>query len=263
MQATIYSNAPNATYAYTKQGFFRRQFDCNGTKGQFAFDVVFGIFLPMLCFIFDPLFFHTWLIDDALFGGFQLFAYGVAGIEIITLLLWLLQKQLPQGAGKIYGSLLLAGGLFSFALGIILLPFTIIGLMFLIGILGFVPFFTGFVFWRNGIRALKQAGWGIDFENVFLAIVLGGIFALGAPFAFQLTVWHSTEKWIQQISEDDPKANLAIKQMKAFNYITGYTERELRKACSRDRRSMTRTDRLDNAFKEITGKESFERNRDY
>ena len=88
MQATNYPNVSNANYVYAKPRFFKQQFDYNVTNAQRGFDVSFGIVLPILCFIFDPIFFHGLLIPDALFGSFQLFAYGVAIIEIPALTLW-------------------------------------------------------------------------------------------------------------------------------------------------------------------------------
>ncbi len=256
MQTMIYSNVPNANFVYTKPKFFRRQFSEYATKKQFAFDIVFGIVLPILCFVFDPIFFHSLISNvDALFGNFQLFAYGVGAIEIITLTLWLFQKSYPQGVGKVYGSLMLAGSLFSFALGIILLPFTIIGLIFVIGILGFIPFLTGFVFWRNGIRALKQGGWDIHADNLLLAVIAGGIFAIGAPLFFQWRVWKLTSQCVYRIKTAHPKAEKAKSQMKAFSYITGYVERQLKSAYKSEYyKTDGRKTRLFDAYMEITGK---------
>jgi len=256
MQATIYSNVPNATYVYTKPKFFRRQFSEYVTKKLFGFDVTFGIVLPILCFIFDPIFFHSWFSGiDALFGSFQLFAYAVGAIEIITLSLWLFPRFYPRGIGKVYGSLMLAGAIFSFTLGIILLPFTLFGLFFIIGILGFVPFLTGFVFLRNGIRALKQGGWDIDTDNLLLAIIAGSIFAIGGPLFFQWRVWKLTPRWINQIKVERPNAERAKSQMKAFNYITGYMGKEIKNSYkSVSCQNMGCKYRLFNAYMEVTGK---------
>jgi len=35
-------------------GFWSRQFDASPTSGQVAFDVVFGLLMPLLCFYLDP-----------------------------------------------------------------------------------------------------------------------------------------------------------------------------------------------------------------
>lgn len=276
MQTNIYSNTANTNPFYTKPGFFKRQFDMNVTGGQKGFDITFGLIMPILCLMFDPLFFKSWFIEYGWFGDFQLFAYGVAAIEIITFVLWMFPRQHPQVIGKVYGSIMLAGGIFSFILGIILLPFTLIGMLFIIGFLGFVPFLTAFVFWRNGFRAMKHGGWDARRVNPFKAVVLASVFALVAPFFFQWRVWQSTENWIEQIKENRPNARQAKLQMKVFSYMTNYTTLELKKAyhdvsCESDieydcRESYPeryeggrniQKERLYNAYIEITGNEPF------
>lgn len=264
MQTNICSNTQSANCFYAKPGFFKRQFDMNVTGRQDGFDITFGFVMPILCFILDPLFFKSWFIEYGWFGDFQLFAYSVAAIEIITLFLWMFPKQHPQGIGKVYGSIMLAGGVFSFVLGIILLPFTLVGILFIIGFLGFIPFLTAFVFWRNGIRAIRHGGWDVNSDNIILGIVLGGVFALIAPLFFQWRVWQSTENWIEQIKENRPNANQAIIQMKVLNYITAYEEKELRKSFYDEYyKSYARKELLLNAYLEVTGKTSIGNNRSF
>jgi hypothetical protein len=60
-------------------------------------------------------------------------------------------------ASALLGDVLLAGGIFSFLLGLALLPFSLMGLLILIGIFGFTPFITSFVFFRNARRCWLQS----------------------------------------------------------------------------------------------------------
>jgi hypothetical protein len=53
------------------------------------------------------------------------------------------------------GGILIAGGIFSLAVGVRILPYTLIGLIVLIGAAGFTPFLTAFVYFRSGVRAFK------------------------------------------------------------------------------------------------------------
>jgi hypothetical protein len=137
--------------AINNQGFWQRQFSANVTRQQMIFDVIMGIFAPLLCIILDPVVFN-----ELLSSSLKL-AYIIIGLEIVTLALWLIfGTHLKLFAGFI-GGILLSGALFALVIGIFLLPLSFLGLIFIIGILGFTPFLTAFVFFRNGVRVLEQA----------------------------------------------------------------------------------------------------------
>jgi hypothetical protein len=57
----------------------------------------------------------------------------------------------------IVAGILLAGAPVAWVIGLALIPYSLIGLLLLIGALGFTPWFTGFVCWRCGVRALRAA----------------------------------------------------------------------------------------------------------
>jgi hypothetical protein len=42
-------------------------------------------------------------------------------------------------------------------IGIVLLPMSLLGLLVCLGVLGFIPFLTAYVYFRNGLRALSRA----------------------------------------------------------------------------------------------------------
>jgi hypothetical protein len=182
-----------------------------------------------------------------------LFAYAAAAIEILALLIWLLPYRRPDGVGRVFGSLMMAGALFSFTLGFILLPFALMGLIFLIGFLGFVPFLTGLVYLRNGARALKRGGWDIDSGNLVLAFVVGSIFAIGGPMMLQWRIWELTPCWITNIKNDSHGADIAKFNLKAFGYLTSYPRNQLIQTYN-ESSDYEQRERLSNAYKEITGK---------
>ena len=135
--------------------FWRRQFSPEVTKLQNAFDWTIGITLPILCLAADPVLFRP--------GGIlyleksQAFVYLLIGAGIVTLALWLLASKYIKQMSRLVACILLLGAPCAFSIGIILFPFSVIGLKIIIGVLGFVPFFTGFVFLRNGVRAMQKA----------------------------------------------------------------------------------------------------------
>lgn len=139
-----------------ERGFFRSQFSPPTSHQQKVFDVSFGVVAPVLCFVFDPLVFRG-EFDTPLFPQFQAFVYMVSAIEIVVLIMWLVCGQRLQPRTRLLGGVLTTGALFSGLIGIVILPFTLIGLFFGIGIFGFVPFLTALVYLRNARGAFQLA----------------------------------------------------------------------------------------------------------
>ncbi len=114
-----------------------------------------GIVLPILCLIADPVVFRPDGILDL--EKSRAFVYLWIGAGIVTLVLWLSVGRRIRRISRLVACVLLLGTLCAFAIGIVLFPFSVIGLRILFGLFGFVPFFAGFVFLRNGVRAMQQA----------------------------------------------------------------------------------------------------------
>lgn len=141
----------------TAPGFWERQFRGEPTSNQNVFDALFGVVAPILCFMLDPIVFSERFSGTPLLEDYKLFAYMFSGLEMIALASWLslgLRSRLLNG---FIGGVLIAGGIFSAILGAVLAPYSLIGLMFLIGVLGFTPFVTAFVYFRNGSRAVLKS----------------------------------------------------------------------------------------------------------
>src|SRR5687768_12115342 len=119
-----------------------------GTTRQRVFDAVAGIALPLVCLITDPGVFAGW--------PYRPVAYTFIGTEIVVLAAWLVLERRLQTSALFFAGPLVAGGGFAFALGVALLPLSVFGLLLLIGILGFTPFFTAFSFARGGLRAFRR-----------------------------------------------------------------------------------------------------------
>ncbi|MGB2626660.1 MAG: hypothetical protein WAK20_07705 [Candidatus Acidiferrum sp.] len=153
-----------------RTGFWDRQFNAKPTGGQVVFDLVFGIVGPVGCLIADPVVFRP---DGlAMYGVLQevrLFAYMVSAIALVALLYWLVTRRGSRVlAGVFYGA-----AVFSFVLGVAMLPISMLGLFVLIGVLGFMPFLSGFVFWRSAVRC-EESGSG----EQSMAMVAAGFLAI-------------------------------------------------------------------------------------
>ena len=139
--------------------------------------------MPVLCFVFDPVVFHGWLSGEpGLLGPWQSYAYTISALEMVALAAWL------SGAGgggrppAALGGMMLAGGLFSLTVGLLILPLSLFGLLLIVGVFGFTPFCTAVVYLRNGWRAAAPGRSGDDMSwRDAAAFALGFGFALGAP----------------------------------------------------------------------------------
>lgn len=165
----------------TSREFLHRQFQGEPTRAQTTFDITVGMVLPVLCLVFDPFVFRNSFFGPPLAGRFQLFAYGFIAVQIIALAVWL---AIGSRAGEwcgVLGGIMLAGALFSLVVGACLFPFSVFGLMLLIGVLGFTPFITAFIYMRNARRALRVAGAQMEGAGLFITLLFGATLAAGVP----------------------------------------------------------------------------------
>ena len=137
---------------------------------QQQFDFGFGVFLPILLLLCDPLVFKGNLPGDsfplqpALLSSYQKFAYIMTGFEMATLSFWLIYwKRLSKFSG-FFSVILICGGVLSLFIGFRIILFSIWGILLmltgnllapLVSGLGFIPFLTSLVYFRNGVRAFS------------------------------------------------------------------------------------------------------------
>ncbi len=248
------------TRAERRRAFLRRQFDGSPTQAQTNFDIFFGVVLPVACFVFDPLVFKRF---DGHNGGwledYRFFTYALSALEMAALGVWLAARgRLGEWASAAAG-VLLAGALFCFLIGIVLLPFSLLGLIFIIGVLGFTPFFTGFVYLRNGVRAVRLARNPLSFGANFL-----GSLVVGVVLVFSLPLL--AEAGVSRFVNSSVEAMLAGRELSQFELSAAraaslFTEAEFDRLA---RAYNTETDparkaRLEAIYRELTGREPWRR----
>lgn len=140
-----------------------------GTRKQRIFDGVSGILLPLVCLLADPGVFRGW--------SYRPVVYSFILTEIAILGAWLILQRRLQGSSLFFAGPLVAGGGFALALGVALLPLSLFGLLLLIGLLGFSPFFTAAAFLRNGWRAFRRGKAGRSGTTVAGVVLAGVLFA--------------------------------------------------------------------------------------
>ncbi len=134
--------------------FLSKQVRGEGSLLQGTFDWFFGVIVPIGCFYFDPIVF----IYGGLYYGYSTFVYILSVVAISGLFAWkIFGKKLKSVAGFL-AIFFYISGTASLFLGMALLPFSILGVLIFIGWLGFAPFISAFVYFRNGLRAMRFAG---------------------------------------------------------------------------------------------------------
>ena len=167
--------------------FWERQFSLEPTRKQVRFDWAYGVVLPIVCVAADPIVFRGGFEPgDALLGNFKIFAYALSSVSIMAMAAWLLWGHRLGELRPFLGGLFIVAATVSTLVGIVLLPFSLIGMFLLIGFLGFTPLFAGFVFFRNAIRALDGATDDMPRRYVIRAAALAALFALVVPMVLNV-----------------------------------------------------------------------------
>jgi hypothetical protein len=253
----IYFQPTNlGVYTYAKPRFWRRQFDDATTRAQLRFDVAFGLVIPVLCFIFDPVVFGGDLINDGVYRRIRLFAYAASAIETATLACWLfLVRDFPEWS-RPAGGVLAAGAFFSFALGLAILPLSLIGLLFAgIGALGFIPFVTAIIYLRNARRALRLNRTGVPVRGgTAVSIVFGLVFALGVPAAAQRGVTRALNSASAEVLAGGELSPPRQRVMHALTLVSGATFDDLVEQYNSEHDPERRA-LLEDAYWQVTGKE--------
>lgn len=268
MDSINYSQTNLGVYTYdgacvntsAKPRFWRRQFGDAPTRAQFRFDVIFGLVLPVLCFAFDPIVFRGDINFAGGNGGIyrevRLFAYTASALEMATLACWLFVIRKYPAWSRPAGGVMAAGALFSFALGLAILPFSVIGILVVgIGLLGFIPFLTALVYFRNARRALRLNRAGAPVRGGALAaFVFGLAFALGTPAVAQrgakLIIKRASADAVEFGELSTPRRRVA----RALAFISGETFYDLVSRYYAEENAERRA-RLAGAYRQLTGEE--------
>ena len=149
----------------------------NRTLQRACIDLLYGIVLPILCFIFDPGFVREHGFWGSAPGLSEVF-YTAVSLQLPAFLAWQVAgRWMHWSCVAILAGVLWVGVGIATSVGLMMLPLSVIGLIVGIGALGFTPFLTAVVFGRNAIRATRRAkrvrgGVVLVFLGIVLAIVI-------------------------------------------------------------------------------------------
>ena len=139
--------------------YWVRQFAMPATRRKRVFDVIFGLVMPVVCMIFDPIVFKGsgLMSSEGMLSELRWFAYTGLAVELIALGIWLQYGEELGRCRDVVGGTLLGGAVVAALIGVTIFPLSLIGILFiLVGALGFTPFLTSLVLARNATRALAR-----------------------------------------------------------------------------------------------------------
>lgn len=225
------------------------------SRGRIAFDIVVGIVAPILCFVFDPFVFRCPSYFLCLFPNLRPFAYVGSGVAMITLALWLILGRRTRLYSGIVAGVLLTAALFALAIGIVLFPFSLLGLLYVIGVFGLAPLVVAFVFLRNGVIALRCARERISTAAIVASALAGLIIVAGFPAALNYGTYRIVYKSVQTIIHgDDGAAAQATQQLKSAFWCSAMCYDDIAWAYHQEQDEARRS-RLERAYEAITGKD--------
>jgi hypothetical protein len=253
----IYFQPTNlGVYTYARPRFWRRQFDAATTRAQFRFDIAFGLAIPVLCFVFDPIVFRGWVIGEGIYARFQFFAYASSAVELLTLACWLFVVRKFPAWSRPAGGVMLAGALFSLTMGFAILPFSLFGLMFVgLGALGFIPFVTALVYLRNGLRALRLNRSAAPVPGAaFASFAFGVVVALGIPATAQAEAERAFESASAEVIAGSEVSPARARALRAIARVSRVSFDEIVWEYNRET-DPARKSHLAKSYAELTGRD--------
>lgn len=189
--------------------------------------VVFGIVGPIVCVLLDPCVFRYDAtnsplgISSAYLGAYQPFGYAAIFVGVVLLALHLAgYPERPVGQMVIAGSLFAASA-FALVLGSVLLPYSVIGLAAIIGIFGFTPFVSAWVYATCAFETLTAAA---RISRIrWVPVLAGFVLFFGVPVIFHFIALRSYTHALGVIDSTDSRSRAeALTVIRRWDYLFGH-----------------------------------------
>jgi hypothetical protein len=241
-----------AEAAEPRKGFWKRQFQKESTESQRRFDWIFGVVLPVICFVADPVVFKGGLADEPFLGTFKPLAYVLSFVSVMAMAAWLIWGAKLKWLNAFLAGLFAVGGVISLAVGIVLLPVSLLGLLILIGILGFTPLLTALVFLRNSARAFDAAKPFFEKRVLINSFMLSAVFSVALPTVLNIQI----KRALDAMRHGDAATVRA--QAKNLKYVAPLADLDglaRQYAFSKDEHNKEKRAAIAEVYKELTGED--------
>jgi hypothetical protein len=171
-----------------------------------------GVIMPVIMVLLDPVVFQGGTIgfEQAILGPFRTACYLGIATAIGALATVLITGR---GAAFLSGAMVVAAA-FGLALGLVLLPFSLLGILFLgVGLLGLSPFLAAAVFARWSLHAFR----GSNASHRRASALLGALVFFGMLVGTQVAIAHVLQAALDDIlSGRLSKARAATERLKLW-----------------------------------------------
>lgn len=151
----------------------------NPTKLRFWNQFMWGILMPIGCIFGDPFVFGNFDMGAARhFNEYAFGCYAFIGWEIFCLAVSCFVKPAQSRLNRFLAGALLAGAIFAFVIAIAILPITMIGLLLVLGTIGFTPWFTAIVYLRTAMMHWRRANAANDARHAYWFVLAGFLFSI-------------------------------------------------------------------------------------
>src|SRR5262249_23233795 len=154
-------------------------------------------------------------------ASYRVFIYGFSAIAIPALVVGMaFGRRLRLSAGVLAG-LCFAAAVCCLAIGLAILPLSILGLFIVIGVLGFVPFVTALVYLRNGVRLWQQAREKVATRSLAAITAVVFVIALGGPVVVRWQANRTALSALDQLRTGNPAAaDAAVERLHSLRWFS-------------------------------------------
>lgn len=136
-----------------RKNFLLRQLDRVLSGDNTKFNALFAIILPAICFAVDPIVFK----NNGILSEYRGFAWSLATMTIVASAVGLAFGPRFGAFNAALGGLFLTSGVVSLVIGVFLFPFSLVGSLLLIGLLGFTPLFSSLAMFGMSRRMMQAS----------------------------------------------------------------------------------------------------------
>jgi len=217
------------------------------------FQVLCGLVVPLLALVFDPIVFHKRLrlaISDAgIFEALRVGGYLALGGSILAYASILVLPPHRPAARTLAAGLLCGATLIAYGFGLALAPASLLGLLFIIGILGVIPFLAA---WAYGRIAWQLLHFGLPRWYRRWQFWLGFLLLLIIPLGAQVYATRRIDSASQTLIAGDSGRREAIATLRSAFWCSVSCYDQLVWAYDRES-DPAREAALADAYREITG----------
>jgi hypothetical protein len=234
--------------------FWRRQFAGEPTRPQTAFDVAFGVVLPLLLL---PAMGFLGAMDLQPFR--ELLRPSVVTpfvvMEIVLLAAWLVARRRIGAANAAFSGALSAGAALAVLCGADLLPLSVMTVPIGIGLLGLIPFGTAFAFLRSQHAAWTAACAGAGRTSCLALAAAGFVVTAAAPFAAAWWIDGEVAAATPDVADANPTvAAAATARLSRIAWYPGFTAEPLLTRYENEPAADVK-ERIAGAYRAVTGRD--------